>query len=90
MHMLASLFTKRQINRRRTHWSISGEKPHPNISEKLSVSDQVRSQILGKVRKMIPVKDQLLGQIWDQNQMIFHILNQETFQQLQGGGSITK
>ena len=61
----------------RTHWSISGdlwEKLHSNIGEKLSVSDQVRSQILGKVRKMIPVKDQLLGQIWDQNQMIFHIL----------------
>ena len=65
-------------------------KLHPSISEKLSVSDQVRSQILGKVWKMIPVKDQLLGQVWDQNQMIFHILNQETFQLLQGGGTITK
>ena len=69
--------------RGRTHWTISGdlwEKLHPNISEKLSVSDQARSQILGKVWKMIPVKDQLLGQIWEQNQMIVHILNQETFQ----------
>ena len=41
-------------------WTISGdlwEKLHPSISEKLSVLDPVRSQILGKVWKMIPVKD---------------------------------
>ena len=68
----------------RTHLSIIGDlwqKLHPNISERLSVSDQV----LGKVWKMIPVKNQLLGPIWDQNLIIFYILNQPTFQQLRGG-----
>ena len=44
------------------------------MGEKLSDSDQILPQILGKSWQVNHLKIQLLGQIWNKNQMIFHIL----------------
>ena len=52
----------------------NGQKLHPDVGEKLSNSDQIWPQILGKSWQVNHLKNQLLGQICITNQMTFHIL----------------